>query len=158
MVRGRMTIIDRIAAFHKDQSITNILSIVIWSHIHSCRQGGAGTMCHHLFIPLLEESRVAHDQTETRPRSRRSIEARPIRPSVRRAVTGTRPAGQPNLPREFTESSLQNDNTDRGEQSANCNGRASERERSGSLSLPSFQIECAFSLHLTVGPKICPCQ
>ena len=21
-------------------------------------------MCHHLFIPLLEESRVAHDQTE----------------------------------------------------------------------------------------------
>ena len=83
-LRGRMTIIDRIAAFHKDQSITKILSIVIWSHIHSCRQGGAGTMCHHLFIPLLEESRVAHDQTETRPRSRRSIEARPrpVRPSV----------------------------------------------------------------------------
>ena len=95
MVRGRMTIIDRIAAFHKDQSITNILSIVIWSHIHSCRQGGAGTMCHHLFIPLLEESRVAHDQTETRPRSRRSIEARPVRPSVRPSVGQLRARGRP---------------------------------------------------------------
>ena len=31
-------------------------------------------MCHHLFIPLLEESRVAHDQTETRPRSRQPDE------------------------------------------------------------------------------------
>ena len=31
-------------------------------------------MCHHLFISLLEESRVAHDQTETRPRSRQPDE------------------------------------------------------------------------------------
>ena len=44
----RMTI----AAFHKDQGITNTLSIVIGSHIHSCRQGREGRGGHDVPPPF----------------------------------------------------------------------------------------------------------
>ena len=50
-------------------------------------------MCHHLFIPLLEESRVAHDQTE---RQASTITPRRV-PGGQDRFVGTRAA-------EFTES------------------------------------------------------
>ena len=93
-------------------------------------------MCHHLFIPLLEESRVAHDQTETRPR----------RSKV--GWSGTRAV-------EFTESCRKIDRRTDGW----VWRRVANGNRAAALGLPRFKLNsCSRALHLTVRPKICPFQ